>query len=110
MGRGRIPTSTSRPVRSGEGKAFTPPEALDHVDVAEHDGLPLPVVLGARRKSSGCHPEATETPTRPPDRLSTTDHSSATRTGWWRGGPRFRPGSPREVMAATAAPTTAGLG
>ena len=32
-------------------------------------------------KSFGCHPDATETPTRPFERLSTTAHSSATRTG-----------------------------
>ena len=36
---------------------------------------------GMSAKSFACQPDANERPTRPPERLSTTDHSSATRIG-----------------------------
>ena len=66
---------------------------------------------GAMAKSLGCHPDATETPTRPPERLSTTAHSSATRTGECNG----RTTLParictRVVVAAIAALVTEGFG
>lgn len=66
---------------------------------------------GAKTKSLACQPDATEMPTRPPDRLSTRDHSSATRTGWWSGSTTLPARmATRFVTVATAAPTTEGLG
>ena len=77
------------------------------------------ITLAARRRSSpaastksvACQPDANETPTRPLDRLSTTDHSSAMRTGWCSGATTLPARTPtRSVTAATAAPVTAGFG
>src|SRR5690606_32566296 len=66
---------------------------------------------GASRKSSGCHPEAAAIATRPPERLSTTDHSSAIRTGWCSGTTTLPARIPiRSVTAAIAAASTDGLG
>ncbi len=58
-----------------------------------------------------CQPLATHIPARPPEMLSTTDHSSATRTGWCSGSttePAFS--RTRLVRAASAAASTEGLG
>ena len=62
-------------------------------------------------KSLACQPEANESPTRPPERLSTTDHSSATRMGLCSG----RTTEPARiwtfrVSTASAAPVTDGFG
>ena len=68
-------------------------------------------LAGASTKSLACQPDANERPTRPPDRLSTTDQSSAQRIGFCNG----RTTLPalieiRSVTIATAALVTAGLG
>src|SRR3569833_543489 len=62
-------------------------------------------------KSSGFQPEAKEIPTRPPDKLSTIDHSSVMRMGLWSGATTLPALScSRLVVAASAACRTAGFG
>ena len=66
---------------------------------------------GASAKSFACHPDANESPTRPPDRLSTTDHSSAQRIGLCRGKTTLPARiATRRVMTARAAPVSDGFG
>ncbi len=71
----------------------------------------LPNASGANTKSFGCQPEAQAMPTRPCERLSTIDHSSATRTGWCSGSTTLPARSSMcEVSRASAALNTDGLG
>jgi hypothetical protein len=66
---------------------------------------------GASTKSPWCQPGANEIPTRPPDRLSTTAHSSAIRTGSCSGAttlPARR--CTFSVMVDSAAAATDGFG
>ena len=66
---------------------------------------------GLKTKSLACQPEANDSPTRPPERLSTTAHSSATRIGSCNGSTTLPARIwMRSVIVASAAPVTAGLG
>ncbi len=66
---------------------------------------------GAMTKSVPCQPVAKEMPTRPPERLSMTDQSSTTRTGWCSGSTRLPARIwTRSVTAASAEPRTDGFG
>lgn len=66
---------------------------------------------GRSTESPWCQPEAQEMPTRPAERLSTADHSSAIRIEWWSG-PTTPPAriATRSVATASAAPITSGFG
>ncbi len=66
---------------------------------------------GKKTKSLAFQPLAQPMPTRPPERLSTIDHSSATRIGSWSGR-TTEPALMRtcSVSRARAAASTAGLG
>ncbi len=66
---------------------------------------------GLNTKSLACQPEANDSPTRPPERLSTTAQSSATRIGSCSGNTTLPARiCTRSVMVAMAALVTAGLG
>ena len=66
---------------------------------------------GLMTKSSGIHPEANERPTRPPERLSTTDHSSAIRIAECSGATTLPDRICKcFVIIARAAPVTEGFG
>ena len=85
-----------------------PPHVLD---TAEQRLVAIAVPCGFNAKSSGFQPDANDIPTRPFERLSTTDHSSVSRSGLCSGMttlPAMR--RTREVSRAMAACSVAGLG
>ena len=110
-GRGRMPTSTSLPVAPGK-LHFSPRHSLRTVSMLRSMMFLLSAKFsGLSTKSFGCQPEANEMPTRPLEMLSTTDHSSATRSGWCSGSTTLPARIlMRSVTAAMAAPATAGFG
>ena len=77
-GGGKILTLISRPSPLVAGTDSPRHSAPDRLDAAAGiTAWRLAKFSGARAKSLACQPEANDSPTRPFDRLSTTDHSSA---------------------------------
>src|SRR6266481_6121975 len=90
---------------------LTFPQLLQSHKIAVEEFFSAFITVREKAKSSACHPDARAIPTRPLERLSTTDHSSAMRIGLWSGRTTLPARiSMRRVTAAIAALVTDGLG
>ena len=111
IGRGNVFTATSSP--SGPGNETASPRhkrrtwsSASIISFLRFSNESLRIT-----KSSGIHPEANEIAARPLERLSTTDHSSAIRTGLWSGATTLPERSCTFlVIIASAALVTDGFG
>src|SRR5579864_785463 len=81
LGMGKSDTFRELPLPPRTG-IFWPDHSLRMISIPSvHSSRLFSNESGAKTKSLGCQPEAIDSPTLPSDKLSTTDHSSATRIG-----------------------------
>ncbi len=110
-GRGCVRTSISSPAPLTRLTASPRQSARTVAMPSASTRLRSAWLSGASTKSSASQPDANDTSARPPDSPSTTDHSSATRSGSCNGSTTLPARMAiRSVTAAMAAPVTAGLG
>src|SRR5258708_39871611 len=110
MGGGRVGTLPS--CWLGPGKRIVPAGHRRRTISIPRNIVSLRVAYcsGCSTKSLGCQPAANEIPTRPPEMLSTTDHSSAIRMGLCNGDTQLPARRPIDfVIDARAALVTEGF-